>query len=211
MARRTAGCVSTSGTAAGVVTTSTGPWRSARAASRGVVSTTSPRKAVWITRLLNPEHREERFLRDLHGAYLLHPSLAFLLLLEQLALAGDVAAVALGGHVLAQRPDVFPGDDPRPDRGLDRHLELLARDQLPQPGRHGNAVVACLVGVDDLAERVHRLALQQDVDLHQVGLGLAGGLVVKRGVAAGARLELVEEVEDDLGQGHRVADLHPVG
>ena len=34
----------------------------------------------------------------------LHPLLAFLLLLEELALAGDVAAVALGGHVLAQRP-----------------------------------------------------------------------------------------------------------
>jgi len=52
--------------------------------------------------------------------------------------------------------------------------------------------------VHDLAERVHRLPLEQDVDLDQVGLLLAVGLVVQRRVAAGARLELVEEVEDDL-------------
>ena len=35
----------------------------------------------------NLEHREERFLRDLDAADALHPLLAFLLLLEQLALA----------------------------------------------------------------------------------------------------------------------------
>src|SRR3984893_4477272 len=52
--------------------------------------------------------------------------------------------------------------------------------------------------------------LQQDVALDQVGLLLAVGLVVQRGVAAGPGLELVEEVEDDLGQRQRVADLQPV-
>src|SRR6266566_9844173 len=103
--RRTAGCGSISGAAAGVVTTSTGPWRAASASSSGVVRTTSPRKAVWMTRLVNLEHRQERLLRDLHRPHLLHPLLALLLLLEQLALARHVAAVALGGHVLAQRAD----------------------------------------------------------------------------------------------------------
>src|SRR5262245_54129580 len=38
------------------------------------------------------EHGEERFLRDLDAADALHPLLPFLLLLEQLALARDVAA-----------------------------------------------------------------------------------------------------------------------
>jgi hypothetical protein len=37
--------------------------------------------------------------------------------------------------------------------------------------------------VHDRAEGVDRLALQQDVDLDQVGRLLAGGLVVQRGVA----------------------------
>src|SRR5207245_7362586 len=109
MTRRTAGCVSSRGAAAGVVTTSSGPVCSASARSNGVVSTTSPRNAVWMTRLVNLEHREERFLRDLHGAHLLHPLLSFLLVFERLAFAGDAAAGALGGHGLAQRPRRRPG------------------------------------------------------------------------------------------------------
>ena len=42
------------------------------------------------------QHGQERFLRNLDAADLLHPLLAFFLLLEQLALTRDVAAVALG-------------------------------------------------------------------------------------------------------------------
>ena len=52
-----------------------------------------------------------------------------------------------------------------------------------------DAVRVGLVLVHDRAERVDRLALQQDVDLDQVGRLLAVGLVVERGVAAGARLQ----------------------
>ena len=44
---------------------------------------------------------DERLLRHLHMAEHLHALLASLLLFEQLALTGDVAAVALGEHVLA--------------------------------------------------------------------------------------------------------------
>ena len=126
----TAECVSSSSPAAGVVTTSTGPYRAANAVSSGVVSTTSPRKAVWMTRVavgrsggrtvslptghhrppdrpaarpppgcttsLDLQHGQERLLRDLDRADLLHALLALFLLLEELALARDVAAVALG-------------------------------------------------------------------------------------------------------------------
>src|SRR5439155_16816491 len=84
---------------------------------------------------------DEGFLRDLDPADHLHPALALLLLLQQLALAGDVTAVALGEHVLADRPDVLPGDDARPDRRLDRDLELLPRDVLAQLLRHRHPVV----------------------------------------------------------------------
>src|SRR3972149_3807415 len=49
--------------------------------------------------------RQEGGLRDLDVAVLAHPLLAFLLLVEKLALARHVAAVALGGDVLAQRRD----------------------------------------------------------------------------------------------------------
>src|SRR4051794_6957713 len=153
---------------------------------------------------------DEGLLRNVDPPDGLHPLLALLLLLQQLALTGDVAAVALGQDVLADGADVLAGDDARADGGLDGHLVLLPGNELLQLGGHHQAVLARLVLVHDLAERVHRLALQQDVDLDQVGLLLAAGLVVQRGVPAGLGLELVEEVEDDLGERQGVPDLDPV-
>src|SRR6476620_12658879 len=79
---------------------------------------------------------DEGFRRDLDRADVLHPLLAGLLLLEQLALAADVTAVALGEHVLADRADVLASDHASADGGLDRHLELLARDQLLELAGH---------------------------------------------------------------------------
>ena len=50
----------------------------------------------WLPRSAHLQRRQERLLRDLDLADLPHALLALLLLLEELALAGDVAAVALG-------------------------------------------------------------------------------------------------------------------
>jgi len=66
------------------------------------------------------QHREEHRLRDLDVSELFHAFLTFLLFLEELALARDVAAVALGQHVLAQRLDGGAGDDGAADRRLHR-------------------------------------------------------------------------------------------
>src|SRR5690606_40081579 len=71
------------------------------------------------------ERRDEGVLRDLDGPDVLHALLALLLLLEQLALAADVTAVALGEHVLAHGADGLAGDDARTDRGLDRKSTRL--------------------------------------------------------------------------------------
>src|SRR5262245_58727994 len=57
------------------------------------------------------QHGHERFLRDLDAAEALHSALALGLLLQQLALPGNVAAVALRQDVLAHRPDRLAGDD----------------------------------------------------------------------------------------------------
>src|ERR1700721_4857591 len=65
------------------------------------------------------QHGEERLLRDFHTTQLFHALLALFLFLEQLALARDIAAVAFGEHVLAQRLHGGARDDraaarPRP-------------------------------------------------------------------------------------------------
>src|SRR6266545_3061906 len=62
------------------------------------------------------QHGQERLLRDLDAADALHARLARFLLSSSLALAGDVAAVALGENVLAHRPDRFAGDHVGADR-----------------------------------------------------------------------------------------------
>src|SRR5438067_1495737 len=86
-----------------------------------------------FTLLFGPhlEHSQERLLRNLHAADLLHPLFPFLLLFEQLSLSRDVSAVALRQHVLAHRFDRFTGDDAAADGRLNRDLEHLPRNQLP--------------------------------------------------------------------------------
>src|SRR5262249_28876282 len=138
---------STSGSARPPVPLRRGP--RARSQPRSVEKVLPGFLVAW----LGGQGRDEGLLRHVDAPDGLHPLLALLLLLQQLALARDVAAVALGQHVLAHRADVLAGDDTRADRGLDRDLELLARDQLLELGRHGQAVLAGVVGVDDLAER----------------------------------------------------------
>src|SRR3954466_11200731 len=130
--------------------------------------TSSPRKKTRALRSFNDrnvceamtgsvvelEGGDEDVARNLDASDRLHLLLALLLLLEELALAGDVAAVALGEHVLALRLHRLPGDDLPADRGLDRHVEHLARDEHLQLLGHALAVVVRLVGVHDRAERV---------------------------------------------------------
>src|ERR1700688_2898712 len=76
------------------------------------------------------QHREKCFLRDVHAADALHALLAFFLLFEELALARNVAAVALGQHVLADGADRLARDDTAADSGLQRDFKHLARDEL---------------------------------------------------------------------------------
>src|SRR6185437_15308343 len=76
------------------------------------------------------QHRQERLLWNLHLSELLHAFLAFFLLLEQLALAADVPAVALGQHVLTQCLDRGARNNMTADGCLHRDLEHLARNQL---------------------------------------------------------------------------------
>ena len=75
------------------------------------------------------QHGEERFLRDLDGADLFHALFALLLFLEELALARDITAIALGQHILPERLDGRAGDHLGPDRRLDYDLEQLTGNE----------------------------------------------------------------------------------
>src|SRR3954452_13593187 len=133
-----------------------------------VRSATGATRATPRSFLAHAQDRQEGLLGDLDGPHALHPLLPFLLLLEELPLAGDVATVALRKHVLAHGPDRLPGHDVGADGGLDRHLEHLARDQLAQLVDELAPRELRAVAVDDEAERVHGLAVDEDVELHEV-------------------------------------------
>src|SRR6267378_7815200 len=152
------------------------------------------------TNLVKLQHRHERFLRDLDGPDSLHPSLSFLLFLEQLALAGDVASVTLCQDVLSHRRHGFAGDDLTADGGLDRHLVQLARDDRLQLLDQLAALDLCLAAVGDQRKRIDRLARDQHVELDEVAFAEADHLVIHRRVSLRTGLELVIEVVDDLSQ-----------
>src|SRR5688572_17935618 len=89
------------------------------------------RLSAIITRL-SFEHLDEGFLRDLNAAEGFHAFLTFFLFFEQLALTGDVAAVAFRSDVFAHGADGFARDDLATDGGLDGHTELLLGNDLFQ-------------------------------------------------------------------------------
>src|SRR5215211_5741298 len=157
------------------------------------------------------QRREKGLLRDLDAPDLLHPALTRLLLLQELALAGYVAAVTFGGHVLAVGAHGLAGDDPLPYRRLHRYLELLARDQLFELLDERPAALLSFLAVDDGRERVHEFPRDQHLDLHQVRTLVLFRLVIVRGISSGAALQRVEEVRDHLRERQVIGELHPAG
>src|SRR4051794_41776697 len=93
------------------------------------------------------EHREEGLLRHVDPTHGLHALLPLLLLLQQLALAADVAAVALRDHVLAERLDRLARDDVLAELRLDRNGVLLAVEGAARGPRHGASAGGGLVAV----------------------------------------------------------------
>src|SRR5215218_7990164 len=118
---------------------------------------------------LDAQRGQEGLLRYLHAADLLHAALALFLLLEELAFAGYVATVAFGRNVFAVGAYGLACDHTLAHRGLHGHLELLSWDQLFELLDECPAALVGLIAVDDDRERVHGVARDEDLDLHQVG------------------------------------------
>src|SRR5690606_40670740 len=94
------------------------------------VSTTSISgkfKSISVVRL---QHRQEGFLGNFYVAHLLHALFAGFLLFEEFFLAGHIAAVALGDHILAQCLDRGAGDHMAANRLEEHTSELQSRENL---------------------------------------------------------------------------------
>src|SRR5262249_34631636 len=123
------------------------------------------------------QDRQEGLLRDLHATDLLHALLPLFLFFEELARARDVAAVAFGRHVLAERAHRLPRDDLAPNGRLDGDLVLLLRDELLELLRQGPPSRVGPLLVRDDGESVQRLSIHHHVHLDQVVLAKPDQLV----------------------------------
>ena len=65
--------------------------------------------------------------------------------------------------------------------------------------------------MDDEGQGIHLLAVEQQVHLHQLAGLIALQLVIQAGIALGVGLQGIEEVVNDLPDGHGVVQLHQVG
>src|SRR3546814_16061858 len=101
-------------------------------------------------------------LRDVEVAIFAHPLLALFLLFEELLLAGRVAAVAFGGHILAQRGDRFARDHLAADRRRDRDIENVARDQVLQSLAPATHAAHGRTAMDDPRQRGDRLTVEAE-------------------------------------------------
>src|SRR5688572_7555523 len=171
----------------------------------------APGQVTREARSVDLQDGQEGLLRNLHRTDLLHPLLSFLLLLEELSLAADVAAIALREHILPQGLDRRSRDHLLPDRRLNDDLEELARNQLLQLVGDLPPPVVRLVLVDDDGEGIDRVAVDQHVEPDEVARAIFEHLVVEAGVAAADRLQAVEEVEDDLAEGKLPVELDARG
>src|SRR6266566_2918143 len=134
----------------------------------------------------NLEDGEKRFLRNVHLADTLHALLAFFLFFEQLAFAGDVAAVALGENVFTDRRNRFARNHTAADGGLNRHFKQLPRNQFSQAGHEFAAALIGMFVVANQRKRIHRFASDQHVQLDQVGFaGYSESDLIKLDVLVG--------------------------
>src|SRR5690349_21069585 len=105
-----------------------GAQAAARVPARSDAAASGRGRTVRDLRSVHFEDREERVLRDVDAADALHPLLPLLLFLKELALARDVAAVALREDVLPHWLDGLATQDLSADGRLDDHLEELTGD-----------------------------------------------------------------------------------
>ena len=129
------------------------------------------------------QHAHKCFLRNFYRAQLPHSLFTLFLLLQQLFLTGNIAAVALGKHVFPHGLNGFSGNDLAADRRLYRHLKQLPRNVLFQLLHDFSCPFVCLVGVNDKRQGIDNFAVQQYVQFYQLGFHIVADFIIKRAIA----------------------------
>src|SRR5580658_6059763 len=108
-----------------------------------------PYESNWLVVLSHSQHRQEGLLRNIDLPNAFHAFLAFFLFFQEFALAGDIAAVALGNDVLADGAYGLARDHFGADGRLDGNFEHLPRNQFAHLADQRAAALIGEILVDD--------------------------------------------------------------
>ena len=113
------------------------------------------------------ENCHECFLRHFNRAEVTHSLFALFLLFQQFLLTGNIAAVALGKHVLTQSLDGFTGDDLAADCRLNGDLKLGTGDIVLQLFADLTGTRVGIFRKEDETQSVHNVTVEQNIQLDQ--------------------------------------------
>src|SRR6266581_86954 len=155
-----------------------------RAEGRAIQTEEACSKVSFVSGGRDLQNGEEGFLRNVDLADALHAALAFFLLFEEFAFAGNISAVTFGENIFADGRDGFARNHAAANRRLNRHLKHLARNQFSQTRYQFAPAFRRKVAMDDQRQRIHWLAGDQHVQLDQVGFAIVREVIIERSVAA---------------------------
>ncbi|VTR65980.1 hypothetical protein DESC_40011 [Desulfosarcina cetonica] len=147
------------------------------------------------------QHGEKGGLGQHHLADHLHSLFPFFLFLQQLAFTADVPAVTLGRYILSKCRYGRTGDDLAADGALNGDLEHLAGNLLLELVTGNAGPVYRIVPVGQHGKGIHPFAVDQKIQLYQVGLAVIDQFVIEGTVPLGDGFEFVVKIVDHLRQG----------
>ena len=141
------------------------------------------------------EHGEKCFLRNFDFANLHHALFTGFLLFEQFALSRDIAAITFGKNIFAHRIDGFARNNLTTDSTLNWYLELMPRNGFTQFFANNPRSLDGPVFVNEYAERIDLLVIDQYREFDEFGLPVFQKLIIERGITFRYRFESVVEIE----------------
>src|SRR5260370_3635495 len=171
-----------------------------RAEGRAIQTEEVCSKVSFVSGGRDLQNGEEGFLRNVDLADALHAALAFFLLFEEFAFAGNVSAVALGENIFADGRNGFARNHAAANRGLDRHFKHLARNQFSQARDQVAPALRRKLAMDDQRQPVDWCARDQHIPVDEAGFAIVRDAIIQRSVAAGSGFQSVGEVEHDFVQ-----------
>lgn len=110
-------------------------------------------------------------------------------------LTGHVAAIAFGQNVLLVSLNSFPGNNFASNSSLDGHFKLLPRNNILQLQRQSPAPGRRIAAVNNDGQGIDQIPVQEDIQLHGIGLLVSVQLIVQGRIAFGAGFQLVKEIK----------------